>query len=335
MSSEIYNNNYGKSLYNLRLNSLAFSSSVRGKLWVRNNPDAFERTPVEEVPIETKSKIFSNELIRLIEKRELNSQKVQQAIKKYLPNTDVKIISMNDYNEFGINTKKNVAAATRPLFDKSGKLQKLDIYLPEVNYGDEMSEKKYIENLTHEMTHAMQFAEARDVRENYKNTPEGHFYNFFQQNITGMLIDTIISDTLAMAARSNKVEMTSLADYDKFLEMTNPNIDETEICSQYKCSDIEEFNHYIKIGFDTYLSGLMNQTQVSKDPFALKVIEEAGGIANFKHKVMQMVSKTLADEKEAYKAGSNARKTARGFVGSDYNDLVPLTIGMMSEALSA
>jgi hypothetical protein len=48
-----------------------------------------------------------------------------------------------------------------------------------------------------------------------------------------------------------------------------------------------------------------------------------------------MVSLTLSEEQQAYQAGSNARKSARGFVGNDYNDLVPLTIGMMSEALSA
>lgn len=334
MSSEI-SNNYGKSIYNLRLNSLAFSPSFKGKLWIRQNPDSFERTPVEGVPIETKSKILSNELIRLIEKQELTSQKVQQSVKKYLPNTDVKIISMNEYDEFGINTRKNVAAATRPVFDRSGHLQKLDIYLPEITYGDKMSEKKYIENLVHEMTHAMQFAEIKDVRENYKNIPEGHFYNFFQQNITGMLIDTIISDTLAMAAKTNNVEMLSLDDYDKFLEMPNQTVDKTKIYAQYGCSSEEEFSKYIKIGFDTYISGLMNKTQVHRDPFAMKVIQDLGGVDKFKSKIREMVSLTLSEEQQAYQAGSNARKSARGFVGNDYNDLVPLTIGMMSEALSA
>ena len=242
---------------------------------------------------------------------------------------------MNDYNEFGINTKKNVAAATRPIFDKNGKLQKLDIYLPELEYGDKMSEKKYIENLVHEMTHAMQFADSKDIRDNYKNTQEGHFYNFFQQNVTGMLIDTIISDTLAMAAKTNKVEMASLDDYDKFLEMPNPNIGEDNIFSQYGCSTQEEFNRYVKIGFDTYISGLMNKTQVQRDPFAMKVINDLGGVKEFKTKIMRMVSKTLLEEQEAYKAGCNARKVARNFSGTDYNDLVPLTIGLMSEALSA
>ena len=335
MSSEIYNYNSEKSIYNLRLNSLSFSSSFKGKLWIKNNPDVFEKAPIEGVPIETKSKIFANELIRLVDKQELSSLKIQQAVKKYLPNTEVKIVSMNDYNEFGINTKKNVAAATRPHFDKNGKLQKLDIYLPELNYGDKMSEKKYIENLVHEMTHAMQFAEAKDTRDNYKNTPEGHFYNFFQQNVTGMLIDTIISDTLAMAAKTNKVEMTSLDDYDKFLEMANLNINDKNVYEQYGCSNQEEFNRYIKIGFDTYLSSLMNKTQVQRDPFAMKIIKELGGIQSFKTKIMRMVSTTLAEEQEAYRAGSNARKAARSFVGDDYNDLVPFTIGMMSEALSA
>ena len=150
-----------------------------------------------------------------------------------------------------------------------------------------------------------------------------------------MLIDTIISDTLAMAAKTNKVEMTSLDDYDKFLEMANLNINDKNVYEQYGCSNQEEFNRYIKIGFDTYLSSLINKTQVQRDPFAMKIIKELGGIQSFKTKIMRMVSTTLAEEQEAYRAGSNARKAARSFVGDDYNDLVPFTIGMMSEALSA
>ena len=78
----------------------------------------------------------------------------------------------------------------------------------------------------------------------------------------------------------------------------------------------------------------MKKTQVPKDPFAIKLIKDLGGVENFKAKIKGMVVQTLAEEKEAYKAGSNARKSARDFTGEDYNDLVPLTIGMMQDALS-
>ena len=334
MSSEIYNYNYGKSIYNLKLNSLMFSSS-QGKLWKKYGVDSFTRQPVEDVPRETRAKIFSNELIRLVENKNASPKMLKQAIKKYLPNTSVKIVSMEDYTEFGINTKKNVAAATRPKYDKSGKLISLEIYIPSVVYGDKISENKFIENITHEITHAMQYAEDDVVRDECKNTPEGKFYNFFQQNVSGMLINTMVTEVLVHAAKAGNVEILSLEDYDKFLELENNHFDEKDIMAIHKYKDKEAFNNYLKVGFDVYLTELMNKTQVSRDPFALKVIKETGGLDAFKAKIMAMTAHTLQKEHEAYLAGCNARKGARDFVGNDYNDLIPQVVEMLAEALNS
>lgn len=332
MSSEIYNQNYGRSIYNLRLNSLTFSAT-KNKLWQKSEPDSFSYAPVEGVPIDTKAKIFSNELIRLVDRKQASPAKISQALSKYLPNTNVQLISMNDYDEFGMNTKKNVAAATRPIYDKEGNLQGLKIFIPEVTYDDKISENKYIENLTHEITHAMQFAEDKEIRLNHKNSPEGHFYNFYQQNIANMLIDTMVQRILVSLAKRDNIEMNSLADYDKFLETSCPEISDEEIKNIFLKNHSCSFEDYIKTGFDVYLTELMQKMQVENDTIAQKLIEDAGGIDSFKTTIMKMVQKTLHNEEEAYKAGALARKTARNFVGHDYNDTIWQIIGITADAL--
>ena len=228
MSSEIYNNNYSKSIYNLRLNTINFTSN-RGKIWYKDEPDVFVREPVDNVPIDTKAKIFSNELIRMVENKQVTPQRVQQAVTKYLPNVDVKIVSMDDYTEFGLNNKKRVAAATRPSFDKNGVLQKLEIYIPQVEYDNEYSKLEFIDKLTHEITHAMQFANDKEIREQYKNTKEGHFYNFFQQNVANMMSDVFVQKMLVEIAREKQIEMHTIDDYNNFVSSPMDDIDE-EMC---------------------------------------------------------------------------------------------------------
>ena len=334
MSSEIYNNNYTKSIYNLRLNTINFTSN-RGKIWYKDEPDVFVREPIDNVPIDTKAKIFSNELIRMVEKRQVTPQKVQQAVTKYLPNIDVKIISMNDYTEFGINNKKRVASATRPTFDKNGALQKLEIYMPEVEYDNEYSKLEFIDKLTHEITHAMQFATDKEIREQYKDTKEGHFYNFFRQNVSNMLTDVFIQKILVEIARNKNIEMHTIDDYNDFVSSPMTDIDTDKIIELLGCKDRKEFNNFIKSGFIVFIDELMKNTQVARDPFAMKVINENGGIEAFRAKIMKMTAFTLSKEQEAYQAGNNARKNARGFSGTDYNDVVPIAIGMAAEALNS
>lgn len=332
MSSEIYNQNYGRSIYNLRLNSLTFSAT-KNKLWQKTEPDSFSYAPVEGVPIDTKAKIFSNELIRLVDRKQATPAKINQALSKYLPNTKIQLVSMNDYDEFGMNTKKNVAAATRPIYDKNGILQELKIFVPELEYGDKISENKYIENLTHEVTHAMQFAEDKDIHLNRQKTPEGHFYNFYQQNVANMLIDTMVQRILVTLAKRDKIEMNTLADYDKFIEQPCLEITDEEVKNIFINENSCSFDDYIKTGFDVYMAELMHKMQVENDVIAQKLIEDAGGLDAFKQKVMKMTALTLRNEEEAYKAGANARKTARNFVGRDYNDAIWQVIGLTSDAL--
>ncbi len=333
MSSEIYNNNYGKAIYNLRLNTINFTSN-RGKIWYRNEPDVFMREPVNNVPIDTKAKIFSNELIRMIENKQITPQKVQQAVTKYIPNVNVKIISMDDYTEFGLNNKKYVAAATRPVFDKNGILQKLDIYIPPVDYDSEYSKLEFIDKLTHEITHAMQFANDKEIREQYKNTKEGHFYNFFQQNVANMLIDVFVQKLFVDIAREKQIEINTIEDFNNFVSLPVEGIDETKIIEMSGCKNKEEFNNFIKAGFITFIDGLIRTTQVSRDPFAVEIINKNGGLEAFRSKIMEMTAHHLENEQEAYRNGNNARKTARGFTGEDYNDIISIAVGMAAEALS-
>lgn len=334
MSSEIYNNNYSKSIYNLRLNTINFTSN-RGKIWYKDEPDVFVREPVDNVPIDTKAKIFSNELIRMVENKQVTPQRVQQAVTKYLPNVDVKIVSMDDYTEFGLNNKKRVAAATRPSFDKNGVLQKLEIYIPQVEYDNEYSKLEFIDKLTHEITHAMQFANDKEIREQYKNTKEGHFYNFFQQNVANMMSDVFVQKMLVEIAREKQIEMHTIDDYNNFVSSPMDDIDEEKIIQMSGCKNQKEFNNFIKSGFIVFIDELMKNTQVARDPFALQVINETGGIEAFRSKIMEMTAYSLEQEKEAYQAGNNARKTARGFTGQDYNDVISMSIGMAAEALKS
>ncbi len=331
MSSEIYNNNY-KSIYNLRLNTINFTST-RGKIWHKNEPDVFIREPIENIPRETKVKIFSNELIRLVDNKQVNAQKIQQSVKKYLPNVDVKIISMDDYTEFGLNNKKRVAAATRPVFDKNGKLQKLEIFIPNIDYGDKNSKLAFIEYVVHEIIHAMQYAEDKETRIQHANTKEGHFYNFFQQNISNMLTDILVQKALVSIAREKKLEIHSLDDYNDFINSPMNDIDENKIMEINGYDNKEKFNEYINAGFEVFIKELMTNLQITKDPFAMKIIDEAGGLEGFKNKVREMTVYTLLKEQEAYTAGNNARKTACGFNGENYNDIIPLIAGMSAEAL--
>ncbi len=334
MSSEIYNNSYTKSIYNLRLNSVNFYSN-RGKIWYRNNVDTFSREPIDNVPTSTKAKIFSNELIRLVEKQQVTPQKIQQSVTKYLPNVDVKIISMDEYTEFGLNNKKTVAAATRPKYNAKGELQKLEIYIPNIDYNDKNSQLEFIEKLTHEITHAIQFVEDKEIQEHHKNTPEGNFYNYFQQNISNMLIDVLVQKTLVNIARDKNIEMHTIDDYNKFIESENPNVDEDEIMRLAGYKNKDDYNNYIKVGYNVFIEELMNNTQVVKDPFALGIINKCGGVEEFKEKIKEMVANTLQTEQEAYQAGNNARKTARNFQGENYNDVIPMVIGLAADALNS
>lgn len=330
MSSEIYNYNYGRSIYNLRLNSLTFSAT-QNKIWKSPEADSFMQSSVEGVPIETKAKIFANELIRLVNKKQAIPSKIDTALGKYLPNTKIKLVSMDSYDEFGINTKKNIAAATRPIYDEKGVLQGIKIFIPEIEYGDKFSENKYVENLTHEITHAMQFAEDKEIRLNRKKAPEGQFYNFYQQNTANILINTLVPQTLVEIAKQNKIEMNSLDDYEKFLESPSEGVSDETIKNIYSkhCS----FQEYINTGFDMAMEDLMQKMQVENDVLAQNLIEGAGGVDKFKAKIKTMVVHTLRMEEEAYKAGSTARKAARNFTGEDYNDTIPHLIGLVADAL--
>ncbi len=334
MSSEIYNHSYNKSIYNLRLNSVNFYSN-RGKIWYRNSVDTFTREPVDNVPIKTKAKIFSNELIRLVEKQQVTPQKIQQSVTKYLPNVDVKIVSMDEYNEFGINNKKTVAAATRPKYNAKGELQRLEIYIPNIDYNDKNSQLEFIEKLTHEITHAIQFVEDKEIRENHKNTPEGNFYNYFQQNISNMMTDLLVQKTLVNIARDKNVEMHNIEDYNRFMESENSDIDEDDIIKLAGYKDTNDYNKYVEAGYNVLIEELMRNTQVTKDPIALNIINKCGGTEQFKEKIKAMVANTLQTEQEAYQAGNNARKTAQNFQGQNYYDVIPMVIGMAAESLTS
>ena len=329
-----FNYNYSSHIYGIRLNSPNFYGKVNHN-WLTNTPDSFSKEKPGAIPIETRAKIFSNELIRMVHNNELNAQKLQQSITKYVPNTEVKIISMENYDEHGINTKQNVGAATRPKFDKDGNLERLEIYLPNFEYGNKLSENKFIENVTHEIIHAMQFAENKDFASNYKDTPEGHFLAFFQQNIANMLIDTIVQKSLINIAKEQNFQMSALEDYDKFLEEPNPNISEEKIMEDLGYKDKKAFNRYIKIGFDVYFEELMKKIQVEKDQFAQQIIKDCGGADGFRKKIKSMVTLTLINEKEAYLAGCNARKAARNCNESlDNNDAIHTSVGLLAEALA-
>jgi len=330
-----FNYNYNSHIYALRLNRPSFHGQV-SRNWLTNTPDTFSKENQEGIPIETRAKIFSNEVLRIIEENNLTTEKLQQSIKKYIPNIDIKIISMENYDEFGINTKNTVAAATRPIFDKEGNLKNLDIYISPLSSDNKYSKNKYIENLTHEITHAMQFAEVKEFSENYKDTPKGHFLAFFQQNISNMLIDAIVQKTLVNIAKETKFEMTSLDDYEKFLEDANPEISDEYVMKILGYKDKKAFKQYVEIGFNTYLEGLMQKTQVQKDQFAQQIIKELGGTEEFYKKIKSMVAITLTNENEAYLAGCNARKASRSFGNNaDNNDAIHTAVGLLSEALSS
>lgn len=330
-----FNYNYNSHIYALRLNRPSFHSHVN-KNWATKTPDTFTKESQEGIPIETRAKIFSNEVLRMIEEKNLNIEKLQQSIKKYIPNIDIKIISMENYDEFGINTKNTVAAATRPIFDEDGNLKKLDIYISPLEENNPYSKNKYIENLSHEITHAMQFAEIKEFSENYKDTPKGHFLAFFQQNICNMLIDAVIQKALVNIAKETQFEMTSLDDYEKFLEDSNPEISDEYVMKILGYKDKKAFKQYIEIGFNTYLEGLMQKTQVQKDQFAQQIIKELGGQEEFYKKIKSMVAITLTHEKDAYLAGCNARKASRSFGNNtDNNDAIHTAVGLISEALAS
>ena len=201
--------------------------------------------------------------------------------------------------------------------------------MKEVRANIEMN--KYVENLTHEITHAMQFAEDKEIRLNRKKAPEGQFYNFYQQNTANILINTLVPQTLVEIAKQNKIEMNSLDDYEKFLESPSEGISDETIKNIYSkhCS----FQEYINTGFDMAMEDLMQKMQVENDVLAQNLIEGAGGVDKFKAKIKTMVVHTLRMEEEAYKAGSTARKAVRNFTGKDYNDTIPQLIGLVADAL--
>ena len=127
--------------------------------------------------------------------------------------------------------------------------------------------------------------------------------------------------------------VSDILDNDKFLEISCSEITDEELRLMHTPSKTCPFNKNIKLGFDIYLDGLMQKMQVENDERAQEIIEKAGGLEAFKTEIRKMTAHTLRLEEEAYKAGNQARKAARNFIGNDYNDAIWKIISLTADAL--
>ncbi|MGN1154273.1 MAG: hypothetical protein ACI4S3_09610, partial [Candidatus Gastranaerophilaceae bacterium] len=282
---------------------------------------------------------FGNDLKELIHNGNATPEEIQKIVSKHFPNNEINVHSMSEYHNFGPtgvkagNTPK--AAVTRPLFNEDGKLEKIDLFLPDVDYNDFNSTLEYIDKTTHEFTHVQQMINRNGSTQEYlKPTLEGRLMNFMQKTITDKFTDKMVVDTAKSLIQETKTPIQTTADFDRFMDTPSDLISKEKIgtilhLGTDETSQKQNINKIFDILFDS-----MTQ-QMQGDPNLANAIEKRGSYTAFKNEIKSICAQAFQDEQEAYKAGQLMRQEINGTTGkTTNNDLIHTIMGMCADALA-
>lgn len=281
---------------------------------------------------------FGEDLIKLVENKNVSPSEVNKLIQKYIPYDNIKIHPMSEYRDTqgrpSVNSTR--AAVTRPSFDGNGNIEKIDIFIPEVDYTDKHAMLEFLDKTSHEVTHIAQFVNlAESEKENYAKNNETQFMNFVQKHITDRLTDKGVTDANVKLIKDSDEKPATINEYDDFMDKAG-NISSERI-GEYlgfgKDSSSQKF--IINQIFDMLYDDMLNKMNYKNDPTILNAIKKYGSYEGLRDKIRQLCAKAFVSEQEAYEVGNIIRKKYNGITAPQTNnDLINILMGMYAQALT-
>ena len=277
---------------------------------------------------------FGEDLTDLVNGKNATPEEIQKLVQKHYKNDNIHIHGMSEYDGMGINAKGK-AATTRPFFNENGKLEKIDIYVPDLDYGDSNAVMEFISKTTHEMTHVSQFiAKDGSNAELLKPTMEGRCLNYIQKVITDRYTEKLPMDMLKSLFKEEGFVPKTAEDVNKFFDRPNSDLSLEKIGEVTKLgTDEASRKQNVNIIFDVLFDPMMEQ-MAPRDPNVQSLIRKHGGYEGFKAEMKRICAETFKNEQEAYKAEEMMRQELSGNVGKDTNyGIIHKIMGICADSL--
>lgn len=277
---------------------------------------------------------FGEDLTDLVNGKNATPEEIQKLVQKHYKNDNIHIHGMSEYDGMGINAKGK-AATTRPFFNEDGKLEKIDIYVPDLDYGDSNAVMEFISKTTHEMTHVSQFiAKDGSNAELLKPTMEGRCLNYIQKVITDRYTEKLPMDMLKSLFKEEGFVPRTAEDVNKFFDRPNSDLSLEKIGEVTKLgTDEASRKQNVNIIFDVLFDPMMEQ-MAPRDPNVQSLIRKHGGYEGFKAEMKRICAETFKNEQEAYRAEEMMRQELSGNVGKDTNyGIIHKIMGICADSL--
>ena len=277
---------------------------------------------------------FGEDLTDLVNGKNATPEEIQKLVQKHFKNDNIHIHGMSEYDGMGINAKGK-AATTRPFFNENGKLEKIDIYVPDLDYGDSNAVMEFISKTTHEMTHVSQFiAKDGSNAELLKPTMEGRCLNYIQKVITDRYTEKLPMDMLKSLFKEEGFVPRTAEDVNKFFDRPNSDLSLEKIGEVTKLgTDEASRKQNVNIIFDVLFDPMMEQ-MAPRDPNVQSLIRKHGGYEGFKAEMKRICAETFKNEQEAYRAEEMMRQELSGNVGKDTNyGIIHKIMGICADSL--
>lgn len=277
---------------------------------------------------------FGEDLTDLVKNKNATPEEIQKLVQKHFNNDNIRIHGMSEYDGMGINAKGK-AATTRPFFNEEGKLETIDIFVPDLDYNDANAVMEFISKTTHEMTHVSQFiAKDGSNAEYLKPTMEGRCLNYIQKIITDRYTEKLPMDVIKALFKEDGFIPKSAEDVNKFFDRPNSDLSLERIgeITQLGRDEMSQKRN-INIIFDVLFDPMMEQ-MAPRDPNVQSLISKHGGYEGFKSEMKRICAETFKNEQEAYRAEEIMRQELSGNAGKDTNyGVIHKIMGICAEAL--
>ena len=275
---------------------------------------------------------FGEDMVTLIKGKTLTPESMQKLVEKHFNTDKIQIRSMAEYD--GPSSKKMVAAVTRPTFNEAGLLEKMEIFIPEVNYSNTYSMIDYAAKTTHEITHASQFLKLEEPMNYMMPSTDAKLMNFIQKRITDFFTDQMGSKALkGLMAEKN---MTSFNSYDELYafydsatqSVTRSNLGKILKIGSEPAVQKQNINEIFNMIFDD-IAGKFHG-----NPDMRTCLDNYGGYEGFRGEIKRICADSFKQEVEAYKAEQMLRQELTGTVGTTTNyDFIHTIMGILSDSL--
>ena len=278
---------------------------------------------------------FGEDLAELIKNKNATPKSIQKLVNKHFKTDNIYVHSMSEYENFGPTgvNKAHKAATTRATFNDYCELEKLDIFLPEVDYNNPEAVLEYLDKTCHEFTHAAQMLGNKEKLEYFSPSIEGRLLNYIQKVITDKFTDKLVVDSATAFIKESKTPVKTISDYNKFMDSPAENITREKIGEILKLgkddkTQKENINKIFDIVFDSLIQ------KMERDPNVFNAAQTYGGIEGLKNRIKFFCHNSFKNEEEAYKAGQIMRQEINGTSGkTTNNDMIHIIMGMCADAL--